>query len=42
MEAYSVEDQGKGVKFNVFVYNIQPGIEIDYATGDSWLPSDNQ
>ena len=42
MEAYSVEDQGKGVKFNVFVYNIQPGIEIDYATGDSRLSDDNQ
>lgn len=42
MEAYSVEDQGKGVKFNVFVYNIQPGIEIDYATGDSRLQNDNQ
>ena len=35
MEAYSVEDEGKGVKFCVFVYNVQPGIEIDYATGDS-------
>ena len=42
MEAYSVEDQGKGVKFNVFVYNIQPGIEIDYASGDSRLSDDNQ
>ena len=36
MEAYSVEDHGKGVCYNVFVYNVQPGIEIDYATGDSW------
>lgn len=35
MEAYSVEDQGDGVCFHVFVYNIQPGISIDYATGDS-------
>ena len=35
MEAYSVEDKGKGVKFNVFVYNVQPGIKIDYATGKS-------
>lgn len=35
MEAYSVEDKGKGVCFNVFVYNVQPGIRIDYATGDS-------
>ena len=37
MEAYSVEDDGKGVCFNVYVYNAQPGIEIDYKTGDSWL-----
>ena len=36
MEAYSIEDHGAGVCFHVFVYNIQPGIEIDYATGDSW------
>jgi len=35
MEAYSVEDQGDGVCFNVFVYNVQPGITIDYATGES-------
>lgn len=35
MEAYSVEDEGEGVCFNVFVYNVQPGIHIDYATGDS-------
>ena len=37
MEAYSVEDKGKGVEFCVFVYNVQPGIEIDYATGESRL-----
>lgn len=37
MEAYSVEDNGKGVCFNVFVYNVQPGIEIDYETGKSTL-----
>lgn len=37
MEAYSVEDQGKGICFNVFVYNVQPGITIDYATGKSKL-----
>lgn len=37
MEAKSVEDQGEGVLFNVFVYNVQPGIQIDYATGESTL-----
>ena len=35
MEAKSVEDNGEGVEFNVFCYNVQPGISIDYATGDS-------
>lgn len=37
MEAYSVEDDGEGVCFNVYVYNVQPGIVINYATGDNWL-----
>ena len=37
MEALSIEDNGKGVKFNVFVYNIQDGIIIDYKTGNSTL-----
>lgn len=37
IEAYSIEDNGKGIKFNVFIYNVQPGIEIDYKTGDSKL-----
>lgn len=36
MEAYSVEDSGAGVCFNVYCYNVQPGIKIDYATGDSY------
>ncbi|MCI9121371.1 MAG: DNA/RNA non-specific endonuclease [Oscillibacter sp.] len=37
MEALSVEDGGDGVCFNVFAYNVQPGVEIDYATGESRL-----
>ena len=40
MEAKSVEDNGEGIEFNVFVYNIQPGITIDYATGASALASE--
>ena len=36
MEALSVEDEGDGVSFHVYVYNVQPGVEIDYATGESW------
>ena len=35
MEAKSVEDDGEGICFNVYVYNVQPGIAIDYATGES-------
>lgn len=42
MEAYSVEDSGEGICFNVYCYNVQPGITIDYATGNSSGPaSDN-
>ncbi|HIV40790.1 MAG TPA: DNA/RNA non-specific endonuclease [Candidatus Mediterraneibacter guildfordensis] len=36
MEAESVEDDGAGVCFNVYVYNVQPQITINYATGDNW------
>ena len=36
MEAYSVEDNGDDVCFHVYVYNNQPGVTIDYATGESW------
>lgn len=35
MEAYSVEDFGAGVSFNIFCYNVQPGVTIDYQTGES-------
>lgn len=37
MEAYSLEDEGESVSFNVYCYNVQPGVEIDYATGESRL-----
>lgn len=36
IEAYSVEDNGEGICFNVYIYNVQPGINIDYKTGKSW------
>lgn len=35
MEAQSIEDGGEGVCFHVYVYNVQPGIVIDYATGEN-------
>lgn len=37
LEAKSVEDQGAGICFHVYAYNNQPGVVIDYATGNSWL-----
>ena len=37
MEAWSVEDAGEGVCFNIYCYNVQPGVVIDYATGDNRL-----
>lgn len=37
IEAMSVEDNGEGIEFNVFIYNVQPGITIDYSTGNSAL-----
>ena len=37
MEGYSVEDNGAGIRFCVYVYNVQPGVQIDYATGESTL-----
>ena len=37
MEGWSVEDEGAGVCFCVYAYNVQPGVELDYATGESWL-----
>lgn len=35
LEAFSVEDNGEGIDFNIFLYNVQPGIEINYSTGKS-------
>lgn len=37
MEAWSVEDDGDGICFNVYCYNVQPGVKIDYKTGKSTL-----
>ena len=37
IEAMSIEDKGKGIKFYVYIYNVQDGIEIDYKTGNSKL-----
>lgn len=37
MEAYSLEDNGASICFNVFCFNVQPGVVIDYATGESKL-----
>ena len=40
MEAKSVEDNGEAIQFNVFVYNVEPGVAIDYVTGESWESSE--
>ena len=42
MEAWSVEDEGKSICFNVYCYNVQPHIEIDYATGESRVADESQ
>ena len=42
LEAYSVEDDGDGICFHVFSYNVQPGITINYATGENWLNGDEK
>lgn len=47
IEAYSIEDGGAGICFNVYCYNVQPGILIEYATGESrldesWDPSETE
>ena len=42
IEASSVEDKGKSLSFHVYCYNVQPGVTIDYATGDSALAEDSR
>lgn len=42
MEGYSVEDGGEGISYCVYAYNVQPGIGIDYATGESWSENGSQ
>ena len=42
MEAMSVEDGGAGLCFHVYVYNNQPGVTIDYATGENWADGTQQ
>ena len=37
LEAFSVEDKGKGICCNIYCYNVEPGIIIDYKTGESYL-----
>lgn len=37
IEAYSVEDNGAGICFCVYCYNVQPGVKIDYKTGESYI-----
>lgn len=41
LEAYSVEDKGNGICFNVFIFNVQPGVKIDYLTGESSLEGES-
>ena len=36
MEAMSVEEREKGIYFNIYIYNVQPTIEIDYETGQNY------
>ena len=40
MEAFSVEDKGEGICFNVYCYNVQPGVTINYTTGSSTGPTE--
>lgn len=40
MEGYSIEDAGEGIEFNVYCFNVAPGVEINYLTGESWEYTD--
>jgi len=42
MEGYSIEDKGEGICFNIYAYNVQPGIKIDYLNGESYLSDTKQ
>lgn len=42
MEGYSVEDKGEGICFNIYAYNVQPGITIEYSNGESYLSDTEQ
>lgn len=42
MEGYSVEDKGETIEFCMFAFNVQPGVEFNYATGENWLANTNQ
>ena len=42
MEALSLEDEGEGICFNVYCYNVQPGVAINYLTGESSLEAESQ
>lgn len=42
LEAYSIEDNGDGICFNVYCYNVQPGIVINYADGSSYASGSNE
>lgn len=36
LQAYSLEDNGAGISFNIYAYNVEDGVKIDYATGNNW------
>lgn len=43
LQARSLEDNGEGIEFCRYIYNVEPGIEIDYTTGENWIaPEDTQ